>query len=305
MQGEKDPDDFVRERGIHEFRSLLSGSLPIWDVLWERETASAKVDTPDGQAALEQKLRTIVRTVKDSVVQTAYERTCRMQLASLFWQVEKRRRGDDGGRSAKKGSIKSELKIEREGRQHGLQKILLGMLVHFPDFLEDKSIKIAKSEIHFSTQLEDFRQALFDLLIVHREISVQFIYARLKPAFYEVLQDIHGERTEQHASGYQLFRRFPILKSDPPRDYISQCIDLFVDYLHIEQIHDDIEALSLEIETAVEDEGGSYDRATARLIELVKQYQLLRDEATIRDTKLAEEARDLKRVWGAAYGMAA
>src|ERR1700720_2136624 len=47
MTGEKDPDDLIRERGLDAFTSVLSGSLPLWDVLWERETANVAVKTPD------------------------------------------------------------------------------------------------------------------------------------------------------------------------------------------------------------------------------------------------------------------
>src|SRR6266851_7535975 len=79
MKGGKDPDDLIRERGLDAFTSVLSGSLPLWDVLWERETANVEVKTPDSQASLEHKLKIIVSTIKDRSVHTAYERTCRMQ----------------------------------------------------------------------------------------------------------------------------------------------------------------------------------------------------------------------------------
>jgi DNA primase len=39
MLEEKDPDDLIRERGVEAFKSLLGGSLPLWDVLWAREEA--------------------------------------------------------------------------------------------------------------------------------------------------------------------------------------------------------------------------------------------------------------------------
>ena len=55
-QGGKDPDDLIREKGIGAFTAILSGSQPIWDVLWEREVENVDVKTPDAQAALEQKL---------------------------------------------------------------------------------------------------------------------------------------------------------------------------------------------------------------------------------------------------------
>ena len=170
IQGGKDPDELIREKGIEAFRSVLGGSMPLWDVLWEREVAGTDVRTPDAQAALERRLYEIVRTITDRAVHTAYFRTCRVQLADLFWQAGKKSR-----RSPESGLIKRELTIP----QDGIPKVLLGLLVHYPEFIEEKSDQI--SALHFSPRLEEFRQALYDLLILQQEISVQLIYSRLKP----------------------------------------------------------------------------------------------------------------------------
>src|SRR5262249_12605503 len=67
LSGEKDPDDLIRERGLDAFKDVLRGSLPLWDVLWKRETDEAKVITPGDQVALEQKLYSIVRAIKDPI----------------------------------------------------------------------------------------------------------------------------------------------------------------------------------------------------------------------------------------------
>src|SRR5439155_4473652 len=134
--------DLIREKGIGAFKAVLSGSQPIWDVLWEREVMNdVDLSTPDAQAALEQKLYTIIRTITDPAVHTAYFRTCRLQLADLFWQIAR------AHSLPEKGLIKREIKIQ----QDGVQKVLLGVLVHYPDFIEEKSDQI--STLHFSLRL--------------------------------------------------------------------------------------------------------------------------------------------------------
>jgi DNA primase len=291
MTGEKDPDDLIRERGLDAFTSVLSGSLPLWDVLWERETANIEVKTPDSQASLEHKLKTIVSTIKDRTVHMAYERTSRMQLANLFWQTARE------GRNAlsKKGFARAELRIEKEGRRHGVQKVVLGMLVHYPDFLDEKYEDLSK--IDFSTDLEVFRKALYDLLIMYAELSVQFIYARLTPAFYEILQDIHGERSTCRPWGHRLLQRFPILRVDPPRDFISRCIDHLIQVLRIGQVADEINLLKNSSDS---------DEASTRLLELVRDYQIQSAAVNSADSSLAEEAKEIRRIavgnveWGVA-----
>src|SRR5262249_31571627 len=199
LSGEKDPDDLIREKGMEAFRSVLAGSLPIWDVLWERELATANIKTPDGQASLEHRLKSIIRSIKDPLVRTAYERTGRMQLANLFWHAGRSQK-DQG---PERGFAKTQLKITREGRRHGLQKVILGMLVHFPDFLDEKADTI--TNVSFSPELEEFRVALYDLLIVHGDVSVRLIYNQLKPSFFKVLAEIHGEHSPTRPLGHRLF----------------------------------------------------------------------------------------------------
>jgi DNA primase len=292
LHDEKDPDDLIREKGIDAFKGVLAGSLPIWDVLWERETATANVRTPDGQANLEHKLKSIVRTIKDTLVRTAYERIARTQLANLFWQAGRAKREPFEG-SAQRGFAKTELKIPREGRRHGLQKVLLGLLVHFPDFLDEKADVI--TQVTFSDELEEFRVALYDLLITHGEMSVSVVYKQLKPSFYEVLQEIHGEHSKTRALGHRLFERFPILKVDPPHEFISRCIDHFCRILRVDEMADEIE----RIKSAVSTPGNNIDEIALGLPDLMLDYHEQQQLLSNLDMALAEEAKEMRRVWGA------
>ncbi len=281
IQGGKDPDDLVRNEGIEAFKSVLAGSLPLWDVLWERETAGATYASPDAQAALEQRFNAIVKTIKDTTVLTAYQRTARMQLANLFWQAAKSKQRE---LYSAKGLLRREVKIEKEGNRHGLQMLVLGLLVHYPEFLDEKAERV--SSVNFSPRLEEFQQALFDLLIHQQSISVQFIYSRLTPTFYDVLEEIHGEKTAGRPSGHRLFVRFPILKVDPPADFISKCIDHFCAILRLEQILQDVK------ETEKDSSSSDSDRLVLLVRELHKQQEL----AQSADLALAEEASEIKRV---------
>jgi DNA primase len=284
MQDRKDPDELIREKGLSSFKQVLQGSLPLWDVLWERELSNAKVDTPDGRAALEHKLYSIIKTITDKTVNTAYYRTCRVVLSDFFWKTTKSKL-----ETPKRGLVKSELNISREGHRRGLQKILLGTLVHYPQFIDEKGDQIAG--VHFDPRLEEFRRALYDLLVMHAEVSVELIYSRLKPGFYEVLQDVHGDKTDTQPRGHRLFQRLPILRIDPPEDFVADCIDHFAHILKIEQMADDLEQLRRE---AASD--SLSETATLRLVELVKDIQLQRERINNRDVALAEEAQEIRRV---------
>jgi DNA primase len=287
IRGEKDPDDLIREKGLDAFKAVLSGSLPLWDVLWEREIAKVpKLDTPGDQVALEQKLYTIVRAIKDPVVHSSFKNICRLQLASLFWQAERSRRG----LKVKQAPSPELAEIGKTGRRQGIQKIILGLLVHFPEFVHDKSEQIAKVE--FTPRLEEFRSALYDLLIMYEHMSVQLIYDKLKPDFYDILEEIHGDHTKDKVRGHRLLQLFPILRVDPPLDFIERCIDHFVHILTVEAMADEIDHLM----RTVDEEPRKWAEASEALMRLIRDYQFQRELMSNTDVALAEEAKEIRRV---------
>jgi DNA primase len=286
IQSGKDPDELIQSKGLDAFTEVLQGSLPLWDVLWERETANSNVSTPDGRAALEHKLYQIVRTIKDTLVNTAYLRTCRVELSELFWQLAKGKRG-----KKQQGLIPRELKIEKEGHRHGLQKILLGALVHYPEFVDRKSEAIAR--ITFSDRLEAFRKALYELLITYESLDVGLIYDKLSPLYYDVLQDIHGDKTDRQKRGWALFQRFPLLEKleDTELDFVEECIDHFVHVLEVEQMSDEIKKLKSE-PIPTEDEG-----YFEHLLNLIRNFHLEKEKSENRGIELAERATLYRKPW--------
>lgn len=290
MKEEKDPDDLIREKGVEAFREVLAGSLPMWDVLWQREVDETDLRTPDKQAALEQKLYSIIRTITDPTVNKAYFRTCRMQLAALFWQAG---RGKGSKESTSSKLVHDYTKLS-EGERHGLQRVLLGMLVHYPDFIEDKQDEILN--LQFAPGLHEFWVALHRLLIEEGDLTVQSIYKSLKPGFYETLESIHGEEKKGRRWGYRLLQRFPILKRDPPRDFVSRCMDHFIAIVHLHQLNDDIARVQHEAGLP----GG--ESAMELLVNLVRVRQDTKGEIDVVGAVLAEEASLITRVWAPERG---
>jgi DNA primase len=283
----KDPDELIRERGLDAFVNVLSGSQPLWDVLWEREIANTKVDSPDARAALEHRLYSIIRTIKDPIVQTSYHRTCRVDLSDLFWSIARSRRD-----TPEKGFTKTQLHIQKEGSRHDIQKLLLGVLVHYPEFIDDKSDQIAS--VRFADELEEFRRALYDLLILHGEVSVELIYKQLGPGFYKILEDIHGDKSGDRQRGYRLFQRFPLLAFDPGPDFLSRCIDHFVHILQVEQMDEDRRRIKAELSAKMSE--SDYETKSNQLILLVREILLQSEVINNQDTTLAEEAQEIRRL---------
>jgi DNA primase len=283
IQEGKDPDELIREKGLSAFKTVLQGSRPLWDVLWDREvlSPSVRIDSPDARAALEHKLYVIIRTINDPIVQAQYRGTCRLDLSNLFWNTAKVRL--DRNKNERR---LPPITIAKEGHRHELQKILLGLLVHYPNFLDEKEEGI--SRVIFETQLQKFQRALYELLVVSKDISVELIYRRLSPTFYEVLEDIHGHQTEKLPRGHKLVARLPIIKIDPPIEFISDCIEHFANILIFEQLNE-------ELENIIAGEDPLASEATGqRLTELVRYIQLQDEAIKAADTALAERAKEMR-----------
>lgn len=287
MLEEKDPDDLIRERGIEAFKNLLTESRPIWEVLWARETENVNVTTPDAQAALEQKLNALIRTIKNSAVQSAYVRMCRLQLANLFWRAGRRVRDEPSKLT------RDHLLISGDGERLGVQKVLLGMLVNYPNFLETKEDQV--QNLNFEPELHRFCAALYQLLIDYGALDVRDIYRSIPKEFYENLDDVHGAQGDGKRLGHNLFARFPVLDREPQLDFVERCMDHFIMVVHFYEVKKDVARAELE---AGSSEGG--DAAMNRLVDLVRIRENLRSEIQTEGIVLAEEAENTTRVW--AYG---
>jgi len=163
------------------------------------------------------------------------------------------------------------------------------MLVHYPDFLEEKQDQVLR--LQFAPELHEFWESLHRLLIAEEKLTVQSIYASLKRDFYEILESIHGEEKDGRPWGYRLLQRFPTLKHDPSRDFISRCMDHFIAIIHLHELDDDIASVQFDAGQP----GG--DVAMERLLNLVRARQETHAEIQAEGLALAEEANALTRIW--------
>ncbi len=78
-----DPDDLIRQQGTAAMSDVLERTRPLIDMLWERETGSTPLSTPEQRAALQAKLQGLSNTIADPLVRQYYERELRDRLYAL------------------------------------------------------------------------------------------------------------------------------------------------------------------------------------------------------------------------------
>ncbi len=67
-----DPDDLLRARGKGAMEELIASAQPLVQMLWRRETEGRSFDTPERRAALDKRLRALLRQIRDPDLRRHY-----------------------------------------------------------------------------------------------------------------------------------------------------------------------------------------------------------------------------------------
>jgi DNA primase len=80
----QDPDDLIRAAGPTAMREALAEAKPLVDIIWNRETATRVLTTPEQRVALERDLGAISATIRDDALRRHYRAEFDQRLRALF-----------------------------------------------------------------------------------------------------------------------------------------------------------------------------------------------------------------------------
>ena len=80
----QDPDDLVRSGGKGAVSDVLAGARPLAEMLWMRETATGRFDTPERRAGLEARIGAASAAIADESVRKYYRQDLDARLRELF-----------------------------------------------------------------------------------------------------------------------------------------------------------------------------------------------------------------------------
>ncbi|HWE98343.1 MAG TPA: DNA primase [Caulobacteraceae bacterium] len=100
LSGGKDPDDILREQGPGALKAQLAATIPMVEALFEKERAAASLETPEGRAALKQKLRAAATLIADADVAAAYRQALLEKFDALTAPAQRPGASDYGHRPA-------------------------------------------------------------------------------------------------------------------------------------------------------------------------------------------------------------
>ena len=132
----EDPDSLARKEGSSAVEAVLAGAVPLDRMVWEIETETGRLDTPERIAGVKKALETRARTINDRSVQDQYLFALRKRLNDFIW----------AGRRAPKSRLHSTPKPQDvgEGARRGVrpldrrrEQLLLLCILNHPDLLDE------------------------------------------------------------------------------------------------------------------------------------------------------------------------
>ncbi len=292
----QDPDDLVRAGGGDAFLAEVGRARPLSEILWEREVAGARIDTPERKAALESRIDELIRLIRDERVARRYRLALRVKLSELFWAHDRKGRPGQGQgygeRGASSGFPGVDLKPGNDPELANIERILLGLCVEYPDLYEANIERLATMEFRVAA-LEDFKRALYRIAVDLDHASVSSFYDGLESRFYFVLNEVHGDESRMERGavlprGHKLRERLPILKFHPPEAFVIICFQVMLERLSLRGLASDIEHDMTTVGADTDEE------AMARIFELSRELSRRREELVRQEQQLAEEAKAIR-----------
>ncbi|ADZ69694.1 DNA primase [Polymorphum gilvum] len=289
----QDPDDLIRARGLAGFLEEVRRAQPLSEAVWEREVSVASLDTPERKAALEKRFEDLIATIRDERVRRRYQLDIRFRLSNLFFE-RARRSGAAAGAAARPAAL---ARVSApEGPMFGTERLVCGLCVRYPDLLDRHIERIAA--LGFADELHArFRDELCRVATDLDATSVADFFESLDERFYQILSEVMAAKPESNGSpparaGFSdLLQRFPLLRNDPPEDFVEAVFLHFLDGL-------ELRALERELQQELGGEDDVDEEAWNRIRGLSQDLARRREECAREEAALAEWAKKLRSPQG-------
>lgn len=229
MVGAKDPDELIKSSGLAAFSKIIAAAVPLHDALWQAETDMADARTPERKAAFERQIYKLVNGIEDAAVRKQYINTYRLRLSKYFWEKSDNK---------KKSSQTFALPVP-DGL--AIEQIILGMSVEYPELFDNYHERFLG--LPFCERHRLFLNALVDVLVTLKDRPIAAIYENIDPAFFAVLDKVHGNENLERGLkyGHNLRARCPVLRLEPNLAFVERLFLLMIAKLELRVERDELE----------------------------------------------------------------
>jgi DNA primase len=289
----QDPDDLIRAGGLSAFEGVVAAAQGFWDVLWGREVETARLDTADGQAVFERRIKDLVAAIPDETLRRSYESVSRAQLKDFLWSLNRQRAAQQRKAPAAAAiPLPADLAGDESGRFLGLERIFIGMCVHYPALLDEQREAVAQLRFRGLAEgvaLHDLVGELLRILDDYEVAEPSIFYAWTGADFADALEAVHGRARGLEDDltlpwGHNLLARLPVLQFGVPDTFVRACFRNLQERLWLRDLEEEQEDI---LATLSEDPSEALEE---RFLVLRKTIQEVKERVSHVELELAEEA---------------
>gem|GEM_PF-201640 len=287
----QDPDDLIKSGGLPLFRQVLSAAKPLWDVIWQRETAEAAIERPEQRAILEKKLFDLLRNIKEPTLLKHFQSMAGNALRELFRQHDYKPRKPlnwtpgknwQPGQKTRPAAVAA---VPTSVRRDDAEEILLGLCIEYPKIGRALRHDLARLHLTGAQREISHDDLLHEILRLYDEQEppgASAIYSHAGPEFTAALDAVHGAPTQIQPYGHRLFARYAVLAQEPSGHFIEQFFELFCDKIILRHLEKEMSRMVTDI--------GEDEDAFTRIAALRGELHLLQEKIHSREHQLGEEA---------------
>jgi DNA primase len=286
-----DPDDLVKQRGLEGFHAEVSRAQSLFDVVWDREISVSRLDTPERKAALEKRFDDLIGTIRDERVRRRYQLDLKFKLSNLFFeQARQQRRGGKKPAEDLGPFVKAKEGVS-ETDDFGNERLVLGLCMRFPHLLDRYYERLSRLPLE-NDQHRRFRDVLCRIVDEIEGAPIAELTREydepLRDLMYEMMLETIGLQQQKGAVFSVLNHRFPVLRANPPEDFIEAAFLHFLDVLELNALEDELNA-----ELSVSDDQLD-ETAWIRIQALTQDLSRRREECARDEQELAERAKKIR-----------
>ncbi|WP_420414233.1 DNA primase [Roseibium sp.] len=288
-----DPDDLIKQRGVSGFQEETARAKSLFDVVWDREISVARLDTPERKAALEKRFDDLIGTIRDERVKRRYQLDLKFKLSNLFFELSRQDR--KGGRKPGAESAGGVIGLARErvavSDDFGTERLVLGLCMRYPYLLDRNFERVSGlpfvNELHIGVR-DALCRIVDDLETAPVAGLISSFDDPLKDIMHEMVLETIGLQEQKQAEFSALNHRFPLLKANPPEDFVEAAFLHFLDVLELNALEEELQS---ELASADEHlDETSWDRIQALTQDLARR----REECAREEGELAERAKKIR-----------
>ncbi|WP_121064023.1 DNA primase [Chachezhania antarctica] len=137
----QDPDDLIRAKGAKGVEAVLEKAVPLVRMLWDRELAASKLETPEQRADLDRRLREAVSKIRSGEVRYHYQQALKDLMFQTF-RAPKRRDTWQKGRKPPPAAASMQARasllardVTRREIEALKERVALAILIRRPDLV--------------------------------------------------------------------------------------------------------------------------------------------------------------------------